>query len=179
MVRGMRPLKRSFRIIALTAVCFGMLLDASALDYNFEGLHKNYSTNWDPNGPWASENLLDWKEMDFIPVRVEVAGAAGDEQLIITFPHFNGSLYGFQNLYFLSNSPNVSFTAAPALTAPVLGDWNYTLSLKKSNGSVGYIYFYARLAAGSRDYGGSSLHLEGPELTPLQIHKIDPGPGRP
>src|ERR1044072_7928252 len=146
--------KRPLSFVAVTALWLGMLLDASALNYNFVGLDKKDSTNWSPNSAWSSENLMDWKELDLIPVRVEVTGNAESDQVVVVFPHFNGSQYGFQNLYFISNSPNVSFTAPPMLTSALLGDWSYTRSLQKTNSTVGYVYFYARLAAGSRDYGG-------------------------
>jgi uncharacterized repeat protein (TIGR01451 family) len=176
----MQTSKRLLWLVMSLALCLGSRSDVFALNYALEGLDKINSTNWSPASAWSSVNLQDWKELDYIPIRVVVTGDAETDELIITFPHFNGDRFGFQNLYFtLSNSPNVMLIGDPVLTAVPVGDWSYTLTVKKTDTATGYIYFYARLAAGARDYGGSSLHLEGPELTPLQIHKPAPGPGLP
>jgi uncharacterized repeat protein (TIGR01451 family) len=173
--------KGALRIFGVLSLCAAMELSASALDFDLEGLDRNNSTNWTPNSAWSSVNLQDWREMDFIPVRVEVRGGPAVSQLLtITFPHYSAGVYGFQNLYFISNSPNVSFSAAPVLNAnPASPDWSYDLRVTVTGNQRGYVYFYARLAAGAHLNPGSSLHLDGPALSPLQIHKPSPGPGSP
>src|SRR5687768_287926 len=78
----------------------------SALQTDLVGLDKNDSTNWGPNSAWMGQNLQDWKELDYIPVRIELTGETVTNQLLtFTFDH----AFGFQNLYFISNSPNVLF----------------------------------------------------------------------
>jgi uncharacterized repeat protein (TIGR01451 family) len=173
--------KSALRIFGALSLCAAMELSALALDFNLEGLDRNNSTNWTPNSAWSSVNLQDWRELDFIPVRIEVQGGPAVSQLLtITFPHYSGGVYGFQNLYFISNSPNVSFSSAPVLNAnPASSDWSYDLRVTVTGNQRGYVYFYARLAAGAHLNPGSSLHLEGPALSPLQIHKPRPGPGSP
>lgn len=177
----MPTLKRNLCLIAALALWAGAHVSAFALTFNLEGLDRYESTNWTPISGWSTVNLQDWRELDFIPVRAEIAGGPGANQLLnIAFPHFTGGVYGFQNLYFISNSPNVSFTSPPVLNAdPASSDWSYDLHVTLTGTQKGYVYFYARLAAGAHLNPGSSLHLEGPDLTPLQIHKPRPGPGSP
>ena len=174
-------MKCALRAIFGLTLCVAAELNLFALSFDLQGLDKSNSTNWSSRSAWSSVNLQDWKELDFIPVRVEVKGGPAANQLLtITFPHYSGGIYGFQNLYFISNSPNVSFTAPPVLNAdPADSDWSYDLRVTLTGNQVGYVYFYARLAAGSHLNPGSSLHLEGPDLSPLQIHKPRPGPGSP
>src|SRR6185503_4224181 len=106
------------RIFVALSLCAALELSASALDFDLKGLDRNDSTNWSPNSVWSSVNLQDWRELDFIPMRAEITGGPAVNQLLtIAFPHYSGSVYGFQNLYFISNSPNVSFSSAPVLNA--------------------------------------------------------------
>ncbi|HEY0548048.1 MAG TPA: Ig-like domain-containing protein, partial [Verrucomicrobiae bacterium] len=173
--------KSARRIFAALSLCTALELSALALDFDLEGLDRNNSTNWIPNSAWSSVNLQDWRELDFIPMRAQITGGPAANQLLtIAFPHYSGGVYGFQNLYFISNSPNVSFSWAPVLNAnPASSDWSYDLHVTVTGNHPGYVYFYARLAAGAHLNPGSSLHLEGPSLSPLQIHKPRPGPGSP
>jgi len=164
-------------LAGLAAALFVTPRSLAAFSLDLVGLDKNDSTNWGPNSPWMGQNLQDWKELDFIPVRIEIEGdAATDELLTFNFSH----TFGFQNLYFLSNSPNVRFEAPPMLIAPFgADDWTYNLRVTKTDGAIGFVYFYARLAAGAHFNTGSSLHLDGPTFQPLQIHKPAAGPGNP
>ena len=150
---------------------------ASALQTDLVGLDKNDSTNWGPNSAWMGQNLQNWKELDYIPVRIELTGEPVTNHFL-TFM-FNHE-FGFQNLYFLSNSPNVFFETAPVLNSPFgAEDWSYDLRLRKTDDQIGYVYFYARLAAGAHINNGSSLHLDGATFQPLQIHKPGAAPGSP
>src|SRR2546423_15251849 len=119
--------KRTLSLLAALAVCAGSHLPVLALTFNLEGLDKNLSTNWSSASGWSTVNLQDWKELDFITVRAEIDGGPGTNQLLnIVFPHYVCGVYGFQNLYFISNSPNVSFAAPPLLNAdPASTDWSY------------------------------------------------------
>ena len=177
----MQKWKRTWCLVAALVLWAGAQPRLFALVFNLEGLDRFESTNWTAGSGWSTVNLQDWRELDFIPVRAEITGGPGTNQLLnIVFPHYVGGVYGFQNLYFISNSPNVSFSAPPKLNAdPASEDWSYDVRVTITNAQKGYVYFYARLAAGAHLNPGSSLHLEGPDLTPLQIHKPRPGPGSP
>lgn len=157
-------------------------LQAFALNGDLEGLNKINSTNWGPASAWSGGNLLGWKELDYVVVRAALSGSPRSNQPVtLEFPKFKTDAPGFQNLYFISNSPNLFFHSAPVLNAPPApADWSYTVNVTITNAQPGYIYFYARLAAGSHLNVGSSLQLSGePSLSPLQIHKPDAGPGSP
>jgi VCBS repeat-containing protein len=157
-------------------------LHAFALNGDLEGLNKNSSTNWGPNSAWSGGNLQGWKELDYVVVRAVLGGSPRSNQPVtLTFPKFKTDVPGFQNLYFISNSPNLFFHSAPVLSAPPTpADWSYSVNVTITNTQPGYIYYYARLAAGSHLNVGSSLQLSGePSLSPLQIHKPDAGPGSP
>jgi uncharacterized repeat protein (TIGR01451 family) len=165
-----------WKILSL-AVALICAQQASALQTDLVGLDKNDSTNWGPNSAWMGQNLQNWKELDYIPVRIEVTGdAVVNHFLMFTFDH----QFGFQNLYFISNSPNVLFETAPVLNAPFgAPEWSYDLHLTKTDDQIGYVYFYARLAAGAHVNNGSSLHLDGATFEPLQIHKPGAAAGNP
>jgi hypothetical protein len=148
----------------------------SLISGDLQGLDKINSTNWSPSSPWSSVNLQGWRELDLIPVRVELFGGLASNQLVsVSFPHFKSGIPGFQNLFFISNSPSLFFTEPPTLVA-VHGqggeeDWSYAFRVTVTDSNTAYVYLYARLAAGAHLNTGSSLQLSGePSLSPLQIH---------
>ncbi|HWQ90065.1 MAG TPA: immunoglobulin domain-containing protein, partial [Clostridia bacterium] len=109
-------------------------------------------------------------------------GPIQNQTLKIHFPHLNGSTPGFQNLTQFTTSPNVVIVSNPTLHVPAnSGVWSYTLTVKITNDSAGYVYFMARLAAGAHLNTGSSLMLSGDpsSMGNLQIHKPGPGYGAP
>jgi VCBS repeat-containing protein len=178
----MENLKRTQWGMAVGAFWLVAQLHAFALNGDLEGLNKNSSTNWGPNSAWSGGNLQGWKELDYVVVRAVLGGSPRSNQPVtLTFPKFKTDVPGFQNLYFISNSPNLFFHSAPVLSAPPTpADWSYSVNVTITNTQPGYIYYYARLAAGSHLNVGSSLQLSGePSLSPLQIHKPDAGPGSP
>jgi VCBS repeat-containing protein len=178
----MQRLTRTHSGMAIVALWLAAQLHAYSFGGDLEGLHKNNSTNWSPASAWSGSNLQGWQELDYVVVRAVLSGSPRSNQPVtLRFPKFKTDAPGFQNLYFISNSPNLFFNSAPVLNAPPApADWNYTVNVTITNTQPGYIYYYARLAAGSHLNVGSSLQLSGePSLSPLQIHKPDAGPGRP
>lgn len=140
---------------------------------DIQGLHKEDSTNFTQNSPWTSVNLMNWRDLDYVPVRAKLHGGPATNQYVsVIFPHFDGAP-GFESVTFISNSPNVVVVSAPTLTSPPEpADWTYSLRVDITDDEDAYIYFYARLAFGAHLNPGSSLHLRGePSLSPLQIHK--------
>jgi large repetitive protein len=177
----MQTSTRTLWVIATLALCLGTFNASAELSGDLEGLHKNNSTNWGPSSPWTGGNLQDWQELDYIVVRAVLNGGPQTNQPVeLIFPKFKTGDPGFQNLYFISNSPNVTISNLMLNSPPAPADWSYTMNVTITNSQVGYIYFYARMAAGAHLQVGSSLQLSGePALSPLQIHKPDAGPGSP
>jgi uncharacterized repeat protein (TIGR01451 family) len=183
---GESSMKNSKRIVWLllcTALWAGAQVRVFALNGELQGLNKRYSTNWTADSPWRSGPLRGWQELDMIPCRVKLpcVSTGFTSSVTIVFPHTTGKGPGFENLFFLSNSPNVTVIEAPALNAPTnTGEWSYDLKVSVRGSESAYIYFYARLAVGSYLNPGSSLHISGePGLSPLQIHKPRLAPSKP
>ncbi len=173
---------RFFRFLGFFTAVILFAQGAWALSGDLEGLHKADSASWGPSSSWTGSNLEGWQELDFIVCRAVLGGAPRSNQPVtLVFPKFKGGIPGFQNIYFISNSPNVIVTTNPVLShPPAPADWSYTLHITITNSSPGYIYFHTRVAAGAHLNVGSSLQLSGePSLSPLQIHKPDAGPGNP
>ena len=178
----MQTLKRTLALIAALITFLGTQLSALAdFSGDLKGLNKNSSTNWGPSSPWSGGNLQGWQELDYVVVRAELAGGPQTNQKVdLVFPKFKTDAPGFQNLYFISNSPNTFIISNVLNAPPAPADWSYNLRVTVTDSQPAYIYFYARLAAGSHINVGSSLQLSGePSFSPLQIHKPDTGPGSP
>jgi len=178
----MQTSRRNLWLAVAAGFWLATQLPAFSLGGDLQGLHKNDSTNWSSASPWTGGNLQGWLELDYVVARAALSGEPRSNQTVtIIFPKFKTDAPGFQNVYFISNSPNLKFNSAPVLNAPPAPeDWSYTLNVTITNDQPGYIYYYARLAAGAHLNVGSSLHLGGePALSPLQIHKPDAGPGSP
>ena len=178
----MHATKSILRFAALVALWLGAHSSLFALSGDLQGLNKVNATNWGPASAWSSGNLQGWQELDYIVCRVVLSGSPRSNQPVeIDFPKLKNGIPGFQNVYFISNSPNLFFNSMPVADSPFpTSDGQYTMSVTITNSQTGYIYFYARLAAGAHLNVGSSLQLSGePALSPLQIHKPDAGPGSP
>src|SRR5262245_38721391 len=132
-------------------------------------------TNW-VNGP-----LLGWQELDMVPVRsLHTGGPATNQVIVINFDHTKGAARGIEDLTGFSNSPNVIITSPPILSAPAGVDiWTYTFTIAVTDGQDGTVQFFARLAAGSHLFNGSSLNLSLPGPGQLQINKPNAAPGNP
>lgn len=182
----MNLLKSTSGLVALALLAAATLFakpPKETLFGDLQGLDKIYSTNFNASSPWRSVNLKGWGDLDLIPARAVLKGGpATNEQVTITFPLFNHGRPGFEDLYFISNSPNVIVTQPPTLsvaTAPGEEvDGTYTLRITVTDNQTAYIYFFAKLMDGAHVNPGSSLHIRGePSLSPLQIHKIGEGDG--
>src|SRR5213594_2796931 len=158
-------------------------LSAQAVSAILQGLSSG-STNW------VAGNLGGWKELDFIPCRVDfTTGPASNQTVVVEFDHTKTSgstiLPGIQNLFYFSNSPNVVITSGQTLSAPVGVDtWSYTFVVDYTNANEGVVTFFARLSAGAHNFTGSSLALKGslnnsPSPGVLQIAKPGAAPGNP
>ncbi|PWU20264.1 MAG: hypothetical protein C5B50_04455, partial [Verrucomicrobia bacterium] len=154
--------------------------DAQAFSAQLQGQSFG-STNW------QSVNLMGWKELDFAPCRtLFTGGPATNQTIVVTFDHTQtagGNVTpGIENLYYFTNSSNVTITSGPTLSAPLgVDQWSYTFTVTLTSATnAGFVQFYARLAAGCHNFSGSSLHLGGtPALSTLQIAKPGPAPGSP
>jgi uncharacterized repeat protein (TIGR01451 family) len=162
-------------------IWFGVSIPAFALSGDLQGLHRRDSTNWNSQSEWRGNNLRGWRELDLVPCRVVLRGPASDSPVRIVFPRTQNGNPGFENLFFISNSPNVSITQPPTLIAmPDADESAYDFAVSITGNDPAYIYFHARLAAGANMNPGSSLHLWGePELSPLQFHKVRLAPIKP
>ncbi len=177
-----RLFRQALRFAAVVALGLGSHSSVLALSGDLQGLNKSLSTNWSPASAWSGGNLRGWQELDYVVGRAKLSGAPRSNQLVsLSFPRLKNGRPGFENLYFLSNSPNLFFTAPPVLdSSAATADGRYTMRVTITNRQPGYVYFYARLAAGAHLNTGSSLQLRGsPALSPLQIHKPEAGPDRP
>ncbi len=89
---------------------------------------------------WYAGNMEYWRELDYIPCRVWANAArwGSSHTVTVTFPHFNGTTPGFQNLTAFTPSPNDVITAGPTLYAPpTTAVWSYTFSFRVTDSSPG------------------------------------------
>src|SRR5690349_8065249 len=132
---------------------------------------------------WYTGNLMNRAEWDFIPCRVHVDLAHGNNQTIsVFFEHYNNGIPGIQNLFYWSASSNVVFTAAPVLSAPPSAStWSYTFTINILDNQPAYVWYFARLAAGAHLNVGSSLTMSGKpsSMGNLQLHKPSAAPEVP
>lgn len=174
---------RSLCLAVALAACTGFEVSTFAFSGDLQGLNRTDATDWNARSAWSGNNLRGWQELDLIPCRVVLNGPGNNSPVTIQFPRTRHGLPGFEDLFFISNSPNVTLAAPPVLSAPAGSEeWSYRLNVTKADSDCepGYIYFYARLAAGSDRNPGSSLYLRGePSLSPLQIHKPGPAARKP
>src|ERR1043166_4185827 len=114
------------------------------------------STNWF-GGP-----LLNYSELDYVPLRtVYTGGPATNQAMSITFDHTKGTAPGIQFLTGFSNSANVIITSPVTLNAPAGVDiWSYNFTVTVTDGATGFVYFFARLSAGSHAFPGAALSLK-------------------
>src|SRR2546422_417785 len=83
------------------------LVASASLSVDLQGQSRN-------NTNWSSGNLMGWRELDYIPVRVFLTGGSGASQAIrVDFEHMNGSRPGIQNLTGFIVSTNVIITSGP------------------------------------------------------------------
>ncbi len=147
-------------------------LDASAtFKTALEGQSKG-DTNW------ISVNLQNWKELDYIPLRVKMTGGPVSNQVItVSFDHSKNLIPGVQNLISFVPSSNVVIKSAPMLIAPPGAEtWTYNFTVDVTNAGTATVQFVGRLSAGAHLFVGSSLALSSPTL---QIHKPAAAPGNP
>lgn len=166
---GLPLLKIQAALVALGLMACNQALKAQTL----EGQNKG-DTNW------IAGNLAGWAELEYIPMRVSfAAGSAGSSTVTITFPHFSGRIFGFENLTsFSAWTPNVQFTSPPTLVTGASGNWNYVFTVNIADNNPAEVRFLARLASGAHLYGGSSLQLKG-SAGNVQFHKPSATPGAP
>src|SRR5215216_935881 len=139
----MQILTRTLALIAALITGLGTQLPALAgFSGDLEGLNKNNSTNWGPSSSWSGGNLQDWQELDYVVVRAVLdGGPQANQPVSIVFPKFKTDAPGFQNLYFISNSPNTFITSNVLSAPPAPADWTYNLRVTITNNQTGYIYF--------------------------------------
>ena len=171
------------KLILLLLVLGWVTLSAQAGNAILQGLSTGSSN-------WIAGNLTGWKELDFIPCRMDFTnGPASNQTVVVQFDHTKTSgstvLPGIQNLFTFSSTPNVIITSGPTLSAPAGVDtWYYTFVVDYTNASEGSVNFFARLSAGAHNFTGSSLALKGllngsPSPGVLQIAKPGAEPGNP
>ena len=156
------------------AVWIGLNIPAYAINGDLQGLNRRDSTNWNSTSRWVGSNLRGWRELDLVPCRVMLRGPATNSPVSIVFPRTRNGQPGFEDLFFISNSPNAVITQGPTLrTSPDTEERSYELAVSITGAEPAYIYFHARLAPGANLNPGSSLHIWGePNLSPLQFHKV-------
>src|ERR1043165_3350948 len=104
-------IRHAVRTLLAIAAILAIRPDALALSGDLQGLNKVNSTNWNSGSPGAASNRQDWKELNYIPCRIELVGGPGTNQFVnVVFPHFHNGIPGFQNMYYVSNSANLLFT---------------------------------------------------------------------
>jgi uncharacterized repeat protein (TIGR01451 family) len=128
------------------------------------------------NTNWTTGHIFGWAELDPIPTRVTLAGGPTSNRTVtINFPHD-----GIQNLFSFAPSANVVITSGPTLSAPSSGNWSYSFTVSLTDSNPGFVEFRMRLAAGSHNFPGSSLQVDGsPNLTKLFVFKSAALPGAP
>src|SRR5690349_2657264 len=173
-------LTRKLSVKGLLLTFVGLLSGQSLLAATsivLEGQNKGDTNNW------YAGNLQNWLELDYIPCRVRLTAAQGNNQTItLNFEHQNNGNPGIQNLFAFTCSSNVVFTAGPTLSAPPgANTWSYTFTINVLDNGSAYVWFYSRLAAGAHLNPGSSLALSGSpsSMGNLQIHKPAPAKGSP
>src|SRR5438876_854860 len=126
----------------LRAVLMLLLLDwagarSFAMSIILEGQNKGDTNNW------FAGNLQNWQELDYVPCRVHWSSAQGNNEAIrIDFPHVNGGMPGFQNLFSFTTSANVVFASPPTLSAPPNSStWSYSFTVNILNNQDAYVYF--------------------------------------
>lgn len=139
-----------------------------------EGQNKGNTTTW------STGNLAGWAELDYIPMRVTfAAGSVGSHTVTLNFPHFNGRIFGIEDLSgFTAATPNLKITSPATLVTDSSGYWSYAFTVNISDNQPKEVRFFARLASGAHLYGGSSLQMRG-SAGNLQFHKPLPAPGMP
>src|SRR5215510_3029610 len=167
---------RAARLAALTCLAVVLAQNTFGLTINLQGQNKG-DTN-----TWSGGNLQNWKELDYIPCRVQYINAPGIQNVRVDFEHRNGGFPGVQDLFSFTGSSNVVFVSPPVLFAPPTSDtWSYSFTINILDNQEADVFFFARLAAGSHLNVGSSLALSGKPsaMGSLQLHKPAPGPGTP
>src|SRR5437867_7364403 len=141
-------------------ICFALagaiaLVQAGNFDASLQGQSVS-------NSIWQAGNLAGWQEMDLIPCRMFYSGPSASGQTItIEFDHTKTSTSvtnpGIQNLFYFTNSANVTFVSPPVLYAPPGVDtWSYTFIINYSSSpNGGWTEFRSRLSAGSHLFTGS------------------------
>lgn len=164
----------SVSLKALSTMCaFAMLTPLAAIgafDAKLEGQSANSSV-------WTTSNLRNWRELDLVPVRVLMSGGpASNKTLTIEIDRYKAGIPGIDSLSAFRASSNVVIKSGPTLVAPAGAQtWSYIFTIDLTDNRSGFLEFRARLASGSRDNSGSSLHLYGaPSLGVLQFHKVSP-----
>jgi uncharacterized repeat protein (TIGR01451 family) len=173
----------TFNVIRLASLVFVLrMVFAPSFAEAFSAKLKGQSAG---STNWISSNLQNWKELDFIPVRVALSsGPATNRVIVVQFDHTKTSggsaTPGIQNLSQFVASPNVTITAGPTLTGFSGDQWSYTFTVNLTDNQPGFVQFRARLAAGAHNFPGSSLSMSGsPSLGTLQIAKPAAATGIP
>ena len=165
---------------AAIAVWFAVEIRGFALSGDLQGLNKSDSTNWHDASAWVGSNLRGWQELDMVACRVVLHGPASNSPVSISFPRTRKGAPAFDNLYFISNSPNATVTGLILYAPAEAEEWSYSMDVTIEGEEPAYIYFHARLAAGVHLNTGSTLQIRGePALSPLQIHKPRPAFSKP
>ncbi|HEY6169749.1 MAG TPA: Ig-like domain-containing protein, partial [Verrucomicrobiae bacterium] len=173
-------LRRATMLIAIIAAA--ATASAQTLD-GFKATLQGVSAG--ATNTWITQNLMGWKELDFIPCRVYMTGGpANNKTITINFDHMMGHgtniIPGIENLTSFSYSSNVIVESPPTLFIGTGTKWTYTLVIDTTDNQPATISFMSRLSAGAHLNTGSSLALSGqPSLGTLQIHKPNAAPGNP
>jgi len=158
-----RPLTAA--LISLTALLTSATPAWANFRVLFQGQHAGDTNTWD-GGP-----LLNWKELDSVPMRLYFTGGPASNQLmVIRFDHTKGTSRGIESLTGFSPSTNVLITSPPTLSSPAGVDiWSYSFNFTVINAADGFVTFFANLFAGSHSFNGASLSmsLNGPGLVQI------------
>lgn len=141
--------------------------DPSGVDFKLEGQRLN--------GVWTTGNLLSgWNELDLVPYRITAtagnsAPASQTYKVVVATDYLAGGFFGYDDI----TDPSVTsgscslvsaLPAAPgAVQNPGQGGADETLyrtlTITQSANTTCVLNFAARLAVGSHNYPGSSLHV--------------------
>jgi hypothetical protein len=117
----------------------------AALTGTLQGQHRGSNV-------WTTQNLLGWRELDFVPLRTFFTGGPASNQVIIVdFDHTagTGAKKGIENLTSFIHSTNLVITSGPTLSTTNDFDiWRYTYTITVTNNQPAFVEFRGRLSAG-------------------------------
>jgi uncharacterized repeat protein (TIGR01451 family) len=165
------------KIIAAVFAGF-MAISTTGFAFNVSLQSQNFG-----NTNWTTGTISGWGELDHIPCRLLLTGAAGANQTInIPFDHTkkDSPIIGVQDLIHFTASANLTIISTTLTSPPGQTPWIYTLVVSKHDSAAGEIRFSAILGAGSHNFTGATLNI-GDTPSPGKLAFLKPAaiPGTP